>query len=142
MVPIFTGLKMTNIIKIPTQAITTITAYPLLIVLGLIAGSASALLGIGGGVIMVPVLNLFFGLNIHQAVATSLTVILPTTFAGAIFHRKFDNIHVKALKFLMPTALIGAVFGAIFTNSLPSATIKMIFGIYLFIAAILMFLKK
>ena len=139
---VFTGLKMTNIIKIPTQAITTITAYPLLIVLGLIAGSASALLGIGGGVIMVPVLNLFFGLNIHQAVATSLTVILPTTFAGAVFHRKFDNINIKALKFLIPTALIGGVLGAIFTNSMPSETIKIIFGIYLFAAAVLMFLKK
>lgn len=139
---IFTGLKMTNIIKIPTQAITTMTAYPLLIVLGLVAGSASALLGIGGGVIMVPVLNLFFGLNIHQAVATSLTVILPTTFAGAIFHKKFDNINVKALRFLIPTALVGAVLGAMFTNSLPSATIKMIFGVYLFIAAVLMLVKK
>lgn len=139
---VFTGLKMTNIIEIPTQAITTITAYPLLVVLGLVAGSASALLGIGGGVIMVPVLNLFFGLNIHQAVATSLTVILPTTFAGAIFHNKFDHINKKALKFLIPTALVGAVLGAVFTNSLPSATIKMIFGIYLFIAAILMLVKK
>lgn len=139
---IFTGLKMTNILKIPTQTITTITAYPLLIFLGLIAGSASALLGIGGGVIMVPVLNLFFGLNIHQAVATSLTVILPTTFAGAIFHNKFDNINKKALKFLVPTALLGGVLGAVFTNSMPSETIKIIFGVYLFIAAILMFLKK
>lgn len=139
---VFTGLKMTNIIKIPTQAITTITAYPLLIVLGLIAGSASALLGIGGGVIMVPVLNLFFGLNIHQAVATSLTVILPTTFAGAMFHNKFDHINKKALKFLVPTSLIGGVLGAIFTNSMPSETIKIIFGVYLFIAAIMMFLKK
>jgi len=139
---VFTGLKMTNILKIPTQAITTITAYPLLVVLGLFAGSGSALLGIGGGVILVPVLNLFFGLNIHEAIATSLTVILPTTFAGAMFHRKFDNIDVKALKFLIPTSLIGAVLGAIFANSLPSATLKMIFGIYLFIAAVLMFLKK
>jgi uncharacterized membrane protein YfcA len=139
---VFTGLKMVNIIKIPTQVITTISAYPLLVALGLFAGSASALLGIGGGVIMVPVLNLFFGLNIHQAVATSLTIILPTTFAGAIFHRKFDNIEVKSLKFLIPMSLAGAVLGAAFTNSLPSSTIKMIFGLYLFIAAIMMLLKK
>ncbi|MBW3004251.1 sulfite exporter TauE/SafE family protein, partial [Candidatus Woesearchaeota archaeon] len=57
-------------------------------------------------------------------------------------HHKFDNINKKALKFLIPTALIGGVLGAVFTNSMPSATIKMIFGIYLFIAAVLMFLKK
>ena len=48
----------------------------------------------------------------------------------------------SAILYPVPTALIGAVLGAIFTNSMPSETIKIIFGIYLFIAAILLFLKK
>ena len=80
---IFAGLRLTGIINIPTETIEDTAFFPLLIVVGLIAGIASALFGIGGGVVMVPAFNLFFGLSIHEAVATSLTVILPTSFAGA-----------------------------------------------------------
>lgn len=137
---LFVGLKLTNIINIPTEAVSNITVYPLLIALGLVAGSSSALFGIGGGVIMVPVLNLFFGLSMHEAIATSLTVILPTTFAGALFHKKFDNINDAALKFLIPTALIGAVFGAYVANSLPSNTLRIIFGIFMILCSIRIFL--
>ncbi|MBW2984565.1 sulfite exporter TauE/SafE family protein [Candidatus Woesearchaeota archaeon] len=139
---LFVGLKLTGIIKVPTETISNVTVYPLLIILGLVAGSGSALFGIGGGVIMVPVLNLFFGLSIHEAIATSLTVILPTTLAGSIFHKKFNNINAEALKFLIPLALIGAVFGAITANALPSATLKMIFGVFMVLCSIRIFLKK
>lgn len=139
---LFVGLKLTNIINIPTETISNIAVYPLLIILGLVAGSGSALFGIGGGVIMVPVLNLFFGLSMHEAIATSLTVILPTTFAGTMFHRKFDNINNKAIKFLIPTALVGAVFGAIFANSLPSGNLKIIFGVFMIMCSIRIFLQS
>jgi len=138
---LFTGLKLSGIVNIPTQSITS-GAYPLLILLGLVAGSASALFGIGGGVIMVPVLNLFFGLTIHEAIATSLTVILPTTFAGAMFHRKFDNINLGALKFLLPTALVGAICGAIFANSIPAPTLKVIFGVFLLFCSVRIFFQR
>jgi hypothetical protein len=139
---LFVGLKLIGIVNIPTEQISNITVYPILIILGLVVGSASALFGIGGGVIMVPALDLFFGLSMHEAIATSLTVILPTTFAGAIFHRKFNNINTKAIKFLIPTSLIGAVFGAIVANRLPSVTLKIIFGIFIILCSIRIFLRK
>ncbi|HIE31770.1 MAG TPA: sulfite exporter TauE/SafE family protein [Methanosarcinales archaeon] len=138
----FVGLKLIGIINFPTEPVSNTSAYPLLIVLGLFAGSASALFGIGGGVIMVPVLNLFFGLSIYEAVATSLTVILPTTLAGVIFHKKFDNIDPGAIIFLIPTALIGAVFGAIVANSLPAATLQIIFGVFIILCSIKMFMQE
>ena len=136
---VFVGLKLTGIINFPTEPVSDTNVYPLLILLGLIAGSASALFGIGGGVIMVPVLNLFFGLSIHEAVATSLTIILPTTLAGAMFHKKFNNINTEATKFLIPASLIGAVFGAIAANNLPSDALKAIFGIFMILCAIKIF---
>jgi uncharacterized membrane protein YfcA len=138
----FVGLKLTGIINFPTEAVSNTITYPLLIILGLIAGSASALFGIGGGVIMVPVLNLFFGLSIHEAVATSLTVILPTTLAGAIFHKKFGNIDTGAIKFLIPTALIGAVFGSVVANTLPATTLQIAFGIFMILCSIKIFMQK
>jgi len=139
---LFVGLKLTGIVNIPTEPISNINIYPLLIILGLIVGSASALFGIGGGVIMVPALNLFFGLSMHEAIATSLTVILPTTFAGAMFHKKFNSINTEAIKFLMPTSLVGAFFGAIVANRLPSVTLKAIFGIFMILCSIRIFLQK
>ncbi len=138
----FIGLKLAGIINVPAEAVSNTTAYPLLVILGLIAGSASALFGIGGGVIMVPMLNLFFGLSIYEAVATSLTVILPTTLAGAIFHKKFNNIDIDAIKFLIPTSLIGAIFGAIVANILPAITLKIIFGIFMILCSIKIFIYK
>ena len=139
---LFVGLKLTGIIRIPTETISNVTVYPLLIILGLIAGSGSALFGIGGGVILVPALNLFFGLTIHEAIATSLTVILPTTLAGSIFHKKFDNIDILGVKFLIPLALIGAIFGAITANALPSAVLKIIFGVFMILCSLRIFFKK
>lgn len=128
---LFVGMKLTGIIKIPVEPIqTNAISYAFLIFLGFAAGAGSALFGIGGGGIMVPVLNLFFGLSIHEAVATSLTVILPTTVAGAIFHKKLDNLKTHTLKFLMPTALAGAVIGAIFANGLSGAGLKFVFGVF------------
>lgn len=139
---LFVGLKLIGIINIPTEAVSNITLCPLLIILGLTAGSLSALFGIGGGIIIVPMLNLFFGLSVHESIATSLTVIFPTTFAGAIFHKKFNNVDIRAMKFLVPAALIGAVFGAIVANSLPSITLKIIFGIFMILYSIKIFLQR
>lgn len=139
---VFVGLKMTGIITIPIETVSSITFKPLLVLIGLAAGSASSLFGIGGGIIMVPMLNLFFGLTMHEAIATSLTVILPTTIAGALFHHKFDNIDTKALRFLIPTALIGAVLGAVFANSMPAAVLKTMLGILLLLSSVKLFLEK
>jgi uncharacterized membrane protein YfcA len=133
---LFIGLKFTGIINIPTGTVSDLASYPLLMVLGLITGLASALFGIGGGVILVPILNLFFGLSVHEAIATSLTIILPTTIAGSAFHRKFNNMDYNAIKFLVPTSLIGAVFGAITSNILPSDALKIIFGIFMILFSI------
>jgi uncharacterized membrane protein YfcA len=142
LVLVFSGLKLADIIRIPTSTIATITGYPLLVVLGFIAGGSSALLGIGGGIIVVPILTMFFGLTIHQAIATSLVMMLPTSLVGAWSHHKYGNVKASSLRFLVPTALVGAVFGAVFANSLPVGTLKLIFGIFLLLVSVLLFFKK
>ena len=138
---LFAGLKLVNIINIPMETISDITACPLFLlpVLGLAAGSMSGLFGIGAGVVLVPTLNLFFGLSIHQAIATSLVVILPTAFAGALFHKKFNPIDFPTIKFLIPTVLLGAVLGAVAANSLPASSLKIIFGIFMILCSIKFF---
>lgn len=139
---IFTGLEMAGLVNLPTESVSSLTSGPLLALLGLIAGIASALFGIGGGIIMVPAMTLFFGLSMHEAVATSLVALLPTTVAGALFHRKFGNIDSSAIRFLIPTALIGAALGAVFANSMPAPVLERMFGILLLVASVKLFLQK
>jgi uncharacterized membrane protein YfcA len=139
---LFVGLKQTGVVNIPTEQITNIEIYPLLIILGLAAGVSSALFGIGGGVVVVPALSLFFGFSMHQAIATSLTVIVPTAFAGAVFHSKFNNINTGAIKYLIPASLIGAVLGAIISNRLSSDALQFIFGILLIFCSFKLGLKR
>jgi len=138
----FVGLKLTGIIKIPTEPILAGTIDPLLVVLGVITGIASALFGIGGGILMVPAFHLFFGLSIHEAIATSLTVILPTTLCGAIFHKRLNNINIEPLKFLIPAALFGAILGAVTANNMPANILRIIFGILMIIFCIRLFMQK
>ncbi|MFC1576320.1 sulfite exporter TauE/SafE family protein [Candidatus Omnitrophota bacterium] len=139
---LFTGLMLAGIIPLPTQPVSEASFYPLLVVLGLFAGSASALLGIGGGILIVPVLHLFFGFPLHEAIPTSLAVILPTVAAGAVFHGKLKNIDMRATKLLIPTALLGAILGAVIENRLPEHHLKIIFGIFLLLCSIRLFTEK
>ena len=137
------GLKLARILNIPTHAITALNAQPLLIILGLGTGFISSLFGIGGGVIIVPGLTLFFGFPIHESVATSLAVVLPTTFMGAMHHKKFNQmVNFSELKSLIPASLIGAILGAITANLLPAETLQIIFGIFMIMFAAKMAMHK
>ncbi len=131
---IITSLKLLNIIQVPTTKLQD-SPWGYLLLLGLFAGFSSGLLGIGGGVIIVPILTLFFVDSIHQAIPTSLLIIVPTTIAGAIFHRKIKALDFTPLKFLVPAAMIGAIIGVFIKNNLPEEHLKLIFSIFLIISS-------
>lgn len=133
---LFVGLRLTGIIRMPFDPVSTGAIYPWLFVLGLASGLVSSLFGIGGGIITVPGLHFFFGLTMLQTVSTSLVVVLFTTFAGAMFHRKFNNIDIGLIRFLVPAALVGAVIGAIVVNLLPAYTLKIILGIIVILCSV------
>jgi len=148
---VFAGLRLTGVINMPTESFSSLSlsAYPFLIILGLLTGFTSALFGVGGGIIMVPALSLFFGLSMHQAIATSLTAVLPTALAGSFFHAKRRSVsgpefkeRIYLLTFLIPLALIGAVLGAIIANSLPQEPLKIIFGVFMTLSAVKIFFSS
>jgi len=139
---IIISLKLTGIISQSVHESTTEISPAFLVVLGVIAGSSSALFGIGGGVIMVPALTILFGLTIHEAIGTSLAVIFPTTIAGAYFHNKINDINLNAMKFIIPASLIGAVTGALVASHLDAEILKFTFGILLLIVSVRLFINK
>ncbi len=67
---------------------------------GLMAGFFSGLLGIGGGVIIVPALVLLLGFAMRTAIGTSLAIVVPTALAGAILHFQEGNLHLTAIMYM------------------------------------------
>ncbi len=99
--------------------------------LGVITGFISGLLGIGGGVVLVPVLVLLFGLTPHKAIAVSLAVIVPTALAGAIKHFGLGNLDFRLALYITLGGVVGAYFGAIAAAYLSPEALKKVFGCFL-----------
>jgi uncharacterized membrane protein YfcA len=105
-------------------------------VIGLLAGVLSALLGVGGGLIMVPALVFMLRIRQHRAVGTSLAVILPTA-AVAVAQYRFGarqvgapDLHGAIILWLAVGGVIGAVFGAKLAAAIRAKTLRRIFGLF------------
>jgi uncharacterized membrane protein YfcA len=115
----------------------------LYMIVGLVAGTIGGALGLGGGVVMVPIFVLLFGLTQHQAQGTALAVMLPPKFNFAVFRYYWaGNVKVQMAIYVAAGFIIGAFLGAHFAQNIPAASLKKAFGIFLVIIGIKMaFLK-
>ena len=115
----------------------------LLILLGVIAGWLSGLIGIGGGVIIIPALVLMFGFSQHQAQGTTLALLVPPIgiLAAWSYYRRGD-VNIEAALFIVIGFLIGSVFGARMAAGLSDLVLKKIFGVSLLLIAIRMIFFK
>ena len=110
--------------------------------LGLLAGFLSALLGIGGGLIMVPALVILLCAKQQLAQAMSLAAMIPTAFTGMLMHRAMGNVDLRAGLCVGAGAVVGAVAGARLAANMPSGTLQLVFGVFLFAMAGLMAVKS
>ena len=101
--------------------------------IGVASGITSGLFGVGGGVVMVPAMMFFLGMDIKRAIGTSLAVIIPTALAGSYKHYTQGNVQWATALSLAPTAIVGSVLGAWLTTQIPSASLKRVFGGFLVI---------
>jgi len=109
----------------------TAALLPLLVLVGLVVGFAAGLLGVGGGILMVPVLVLVAGMSQHEAEATSLLVVLPTAIvASLILHRRGVGDLPAALGMGVVGAAAGAA-GALVALSLPGDVLRTVFAVFL-----------
>ena len=112
--------------------------------IGLVAGISSGLFGIGGGVIIVPLLLYFFKYPQQMATATSLVaLILPVGILGAIHYYKAGFIQPENIKIGLIIAagmFVGALFGAKFASGLQSGTLSKMFSVFLIIVAVRLWL--
>lgn len=110
------------------------------IAFGLFTGVASGLLGVGGGVFMVPFLVFAGGLSQHGAQATSLAVVVPTAIvATVVLHRAGVADTRKALT-MGAVGAIGAVGGVLLALALPASTLRVVFAVFLGVIGLRMFI--
>jgi uncharacterized membrane protein YfcA len=101
----------------------------ILLVVGLAAGMLSGMVGIGGGIIIVPALVYFLGFNQHQAQGTTLFMFLfPIGILGVMTYYKAGHVDWKAALFICSTFVAGSYFGAKWAVNIDQATVKRIFG--------------
>ena len=116
----------------------------IIILVGIAAGMLGGLVGVGGGIIIVPSLVYFIGVNQHTAQGTSLGLImLPVGILGVLQYYKSGNVDFRIVGILAIGFLIGSFFGSKIALSLPQETIKKVFAILMIIMAIkMLFLDK
>jgi hypothetical protein len=111
-----------------------------LLAFGLIGGFLSGLVGIGGGIIMVPALVYFLGYTQHFSQGTVLFMFLiPIGFLGVYNYHQTDNIDLKSAAIMATTFVVGSYFGSKLALSIDQLTLKRIFGVVLFLVSIKMF---
>lgn len=108
-----------------------------LLIVGIIAGSLSGLVGVGGGVIIVPALAYFLGMTQHQAQGTTLFMfVLPIGILGVLNYYKGGNVDIKAALIISSTFVVGNYFGSKYALQLDQLTLKRIFGAILLLLSI------
>lgn len=103
---------------------------------GLVAGFASGLLGIGGGVVMVPILVHMGKLSMHKAVATSMFIMIATSIAGAAVKITMGQIYPDLAFFLIIGIIVGAQIGPRMAKKINTKRLQQIFGFMMIIALI------
>jgi hypothetical protein len=86
---------------------------PVLFVVGILAGALGGLLGIGGCVIMMPVVRFGFGFPATMAVGTTLVAVIFTAASGAIQHWRLGNVDWRSVKYIAPAGVVGVLVGSV-----------------------------
>lgn len=112
------------------------------LILGLFVGYFSGLLGIGGGLIMVPVLTYMFGLQhippdniLHLALGTSMATILFTSLSSTYQHHAYKAVNWDAFLFITPGILLGTALGALIVGHVATHYLTIFFVVFVYLAA-------
>lgn len=113
------------------------------ILLGLVAGIVSGLIGVGGGVIIIPVLVFLFGMSQHEAQGTTLALLVPPIgLLAAWQYYKEGYVDLKIAGLICAGFFFGGLFGANLATGLSSRMLEKLFGVALFLISLKMILAK
>ena len=114
----------------------------ILLSMGALAGTLAGLLGIGGGVIIVPVLAMVFqhqGVAIdvlmHVSIGTSLATIVVTSLSSIRAHQKRGAIDWSVFRRITPGIIVGGFLGSVLADAIPGEELRVLFAIFMFLVA-------
>ena len=115
----------------------------IILVIGIITGVMAGMLGIGGGLVVIPALVMVMGMSQQTAQGTSLAMMLPPIGVLAAYnYYKAGHVDIKIALILAITFIAGSYFGSKLAIRLPQELMKKIFGIFLLLVAIKMLFWK
>jgi hypothetical protein len=95
------------------------------------AGTVGAVLGLGGGILLVPILTMFFGVDLHSAMGASIISVIATSSGAAAAYLKTGLSNVRIGFFLVMATIAGALTGALLMNVAPVRWLELILGLAL-----------
>ena len=108
------------------------------VMLSFFAGLASGLLGVGGGLLLVPIMTLVLAMQIHVVVATSMFSMILTSAAGVAQHYTLGNINFEYALLIAAGSILGAQLGAYSSKRLSNKNLRRIFAVILIIVSLQM----
>lgn len=115
----------------------------MLVIIGIIVGGLSGMLGIGGGIFMIPAMVYILGFSQHQAVGTSLAVMLPPIGIFAAYnYYKSGHVNLTYALILAVTFMIGSYLTSKIALQIPEQSLKKFFAVVLILVGIKMLFTK
>jgi len=107
---------------------------------GFIVGILSGLLGVGGGIFLVPIMVTYFNIAQHSAQATSMAIVIPTALVSSMIYGFHGNIDVNLAINLTVGSILGASIGARLMKMIPAVRLKQLFALLLIVVGVRMVL--
>ncbi|ANK60767.1 MULTISPECIES: sulfite exporter TauE/SafE family protein [Loigolactobacillus] len=107
----------------------------IILCVGVLAGILGAILGIGGGIIITPVLTLAFGLDIKYAIGASIISVIATSSGATIAYVKDELLNLRVAMFLEIATTVGAIIGAVLVGVVHTGFLFILFGLLLLFSA-------
>jgi uncharacterized membrane protein YfcA len=108
-----------------------------LLLLGLFAGVASGILGIGGAVVIIPAFVFIFGLSQHSAQGTTLALMIPPVgLLAAWQYYRAGHVNIHMAIWVAIGFFVGGLLGALLVNKIPDLILRKTFGIFLAVVSL------
>jgi uncharacterized membrane protein YfcA len=119
------------------------STYLILALIGLVAGTLGGMVGLGGGIIIIPAMVYMLGIDQRMAQGTSIAIMLPPIgLFAAINYYKAGYINVKYAVIIALTFFVGGYIGSKLSLALPEATVKKVFAGVMILTAVKMIFSK
>lgn len=116
--------------------------YLIAVVIGIVTGGITSLIGASGVMVIVPVLTMFFHVNTRAAIGTSLFVDVIASITVSYTYFKNGNIEIKSGIWMAVSSIVGAQLGALFASQIKEGPLSALFGIFLVISGIGLLIKS